>query len=70
MRGVVVSDGAAPDLTHVASRSTLLSDTIDNTTDDLTAFLRDPDGVKVGTGMPRPALSEDELGISSPSWRG
>ncbi len=61
VRGVVVGDGAAPDLTHVASRSTLLSDTIDNTTDGLTAFLRDPDSVKVGTGMPQPALSEEEL---------
>ena len=61
VRGVVVGDGSAPDLTHVASRSTLLSDTIDNTTEGLTAFVRDPDGVKVGTGMPQPALSEEEL---------
>ena len=61
VRGVVVGDGSAPDLTHVASRSTLLSDTIENTTEGLTAFLRDPDSVKVGTGMPRPSLSEQEL---------
>lgn len=61
VRGVVTGDGSAPDLTHVASRSTLLSDTIENTTVGLTEFLRDPDEVKVGTGMPPPTLTEEEL---------
>ena len=61
VRGVVTGDGSAPDLTHVASRATLLSDTIDNTPDELAAFLRDPDAVKVGTGMPTPTLSPTEL---------
>ena len=60
IRGVVTGE-TAPDLTHVASRATLLSDTVENTTDNLTAFLRDPDAVKVGTGMPPPELSDSEL---------
>ena len=61
VRGVVTGDGSGPDLTHVASRTTLLSDTIDNSPADLTEFLRDPDAVKVGTGMPTPTLSPTEL---------
>jgi cytochrome c oxidase subunit II len=61
IRGVVTEGQTAPDLTHVASRETLLSDTIENTTANLTAFLRDPDAVKVGTGMPPPELSDSEL---------
>jgi cytochrome c oxidase subunit 2 len=61
VRGVVTGGHTAPDLTHVASRQTLLSDTVENTRANLTAFLRDPDAVKDGTGMPRPELSESEL---------
>jgi cytochrome c oxidase subunit II len=61
IRGVATGGQTAPDLTHVASRRTLLSDTVENTTSNLTAFLRDPDAVKVGTGMPQPELSESDL---------
>jgi cytochrome c oxidase subunit II len=61
IRGVAAGGDTAPDLTHVSSRQTLLSDTVENTTANLTAFLRDPDAVKVGTGMPPPELSESEL---------
>jgi cytochrome c oxidase subunit II len=61
IRGVATEGQTAPDLTHVASRRTLLSDTVENTTSNLTAFLRDPDAVKVGTGMPPPELSDSEL---------
>ena len=55
------TDVAGPDLTHVASRATLAAGTVDNTTDNLTAFLRDPDAVKDGTLMPTADLTDAEL---------
>jgi cytochrome c oxidase subunit 2 len=57
------ADGG-PDLTHVASRATLAAGTVENTTANLTAFLRDPDEVKDGTTMPaaeQAELSDAEL---------
>ena len=50
-----------PDLTHVASRRTLASDTLDNTTANLERWLRDPEAVKVGTTMPTPDLTAEQL---------
>jgi len=50
-----------PDLTHVASRRTLAADTIENTTEQLTRWLRDPDAVKPGTTMPTPELSDEQI---------
>ncbi len=50
-----------PDLTHVGSRRTLAADTIANTPELMTEWLRDPDEVKEGTTMPAPALTESEI---------
>ena len=50
-----------PDLTHVASRSTLAAATIPNTPVELARWLRDPDAVKPGTTMPAPELTADEI---------
>jgi cytochrome c oxidase subunit 2 len=61
IRGLHEGATTGPDLTHVASRQRLLSDTIDNTTAQLTAFLDDPDAVKDGTGMPEPELSDEQV---------
>ena len=52
---------AGPDLTHVASRRTLAADTIANTPELMTEWLRDPDEVKEGTTMPAPELTESEI---------
>jgi cytochrome c oxidase subunit 2 len=56
------TEGAGPDLTHLASRRTLAAGAVDNTTADLAAFVADPDDVKEGTLMPTAELTDDELG--------
>ena len=61
IRDVATADRPGPDLTHVASRRTLASDTLDNTTENLERWLRDPEAIKVGTTMPTPRLSGEQL---------
>lgn len=51
----------APDLTHLAERSTLGAGVIANTPDTLARWLRDPQGVKPGSHMPDLNLSDDEV---------
>jgi cytochrome c oxidase subunit 2 len=48
-----------PDLTHVASRTTLASDTIANTPSELAAWIRNPQAIKPGDRMP-------DLGLPNP----
>lgn len=50
-----------PDLTHVASRARIASDTIDNTATNLADWLRDPGAVKPGTTMPTPDLTDEQI---------
>jgi cytochrome c oxidase subunit II len=62
----VAGTGAAgqtgPDLTHLASRRTLAAGTLENTTDDLEAWITDPHVYKEGVAMePAPPLEDDEL---------
>jgi cytochrome c oxidase subunit 2 len=50
-----------PDLTHFASRRTFAGGTLENTPDNLAAWLRDPPALKPGVGMPRLGLREAEI---------
>ena len=61
VRGTTAGGRVAPDLTHVGSRRTLAADTIANTAEQMTEWLRDPDEVKEGTTMPAPELTDDEI---------
>lgn len=57
-----VSQGKiGPDLTHIASRSTLAGGILKNDTENLAAWLRDPPGEKPGSIMPNLNLSEDDI---------
>lgn len=58
-------EGASgPDLTHLAGRRTLAAVTLDNSPDELRAFVRNPHAVKEGVLMPpSPRLSDQELGL-------
>lgn len=57
-----VSQGRiGPDLTHLASRSTLAGGILKNDTENLAAWLRDPPGEKPGSIMPNLNLSEDDI---------
>jgi cytochrome c oxidase subunit II len=54
-----VSTGViGPDLTHFGSRRRLAADMFDNTADNVTAFLLDPDALKPGVKMPALGLTE------------
>jgi cytochrome c oxidase subunit 2 len=50
-----------PDLTHFASRRTFAGGTLENTADNLAAWLRDPPALKPGAGMPRLGLRDAEI---------
>jgi cytochrome c oxidase subunit 2 len=59
--GTPASGQVAPDLTHVAGRSTLAAGTIPMTPGHLYGWIADPQSVKPGTKMPYLGLSGDEL---------
>jgi len=51
----------APDLTHFASRDSILGGAADPTAPDLVDWITDPHTVKPGTDMPAADLSEDQI---------
>jgi cytochrome c oxidase subunit 2 len=59
--GTNAGSRAGPDLTHLASRHTIASGTLPNTTGALAGWILDPQRMKPGTQMPPNALSGDEL---------
>jgi len=54
--GTTAGGRAGPDLTHVASRTTLAALTLPNTAGHLAAWIDDPQAFKPGTNMPAHAL--------------
>ena len=52
IRGTSANGDIGPDLTHLATRSTLAAVTIPNRRDYLDEWIRDPQHVKPGTKMP------------------
>jgi cytochrome c oxidase subunit 2 len=52
IRGTSLGGTFGPDLTHLASRSTIAAVTLTNTATNLTRWVSDPQGVKPGTHMP------------------
>jgi cytochrome c oxidase subunit 2 len=61
IRGTSARAAIGPDLTHVASRSTLAALTIANTPADLLHWISDPQHVKPGAKMPKLALSSSQF---------
>jgi cytochrome c oxidase subunit 2 len=59
--GTPAAGTLGPDLSHVASRSTLAADTLPNTTAGMTQWLGSTQDVKPGALMPQIDLSADEL---------
>jgi cytochrome c oxidase subunit II len=55
------ADIIGPDLTHLASRTTLAAGTMDNTPGNLAAWIVNPQGIKPGNRMPNSILSAEEL---------
>ena len=60
IRGTDAAGQVAPDLTHLATRSTLGAGTLSNTPEHLAAWIRDPQSVKPGNQMPPTPLSHEE----------
>jgi cytochrome c oxidase subunit II len=50
-----------PDLTHIASRRTLAAGALENTPENLAAWLHDPDDFKPGSNMPNFKLSDGDV---------
>jgi cytochrome c oxidase subunit 2 len=61
IRGTSAKGTVGPDLTHLATRTTLAALTIPNTTGDLAGWIVDPQHVKPGNKMPAIALKGREL---------
>jgi cytochrome c oxidase subunit 2 len=60
LRGTEASGTVGPDLTHVASRSTLGALTIPNDEHELAAWIENPQAIKPGNHMPDLGLSHSE----------
>jgi cytochrome c oxidase subunit II len=59
--GTVAMSHIGPDLTHLASRKTLISGVLTNTPENLYLWLQNPQKIKEGSHMPNFILSNDEL---------
>lgn len=61
IRGAVAGGVVAPDLTHLAMRSTLAAGTIPNTRAELGAWIANSQGIKPGNRMPANLVSGSDL---------
>jgi cytochrome c oxidase subunit II len=61
IRGTTAGGQLGPDLTHLASRTTLAAGTAKRTRGTLAAWVVDPQSMKPGTNMPTIKLEPDEL---------
>lgn len=61
VRGTPADGNTGPDLTHLASRTTLAAGTIPNQTEHLTAWVRNPQELKEGVEMEAAELSDADL---------
>jgi cytochrome c oxidase subunit 2 len=59
--GTLAGGRSAPDLTHVASRSTIGAGSVPNTRGYLAGWIADPQHIKPGTRMPSVGLRDEEL---------
>jgi cytochrome c oxidase subunit II len=59
--GTTAGGHTAPDLTHVASRSSIAAGWLPNTTGNLAGWIADPQHIKPGCRMPPTGLSSEEL---------
>lgn len=61
VQGTAAGARMGPDLTHVASRSTLAAGTVPNTRGYLAGWIMDPQHIKPGNHMPATGLRDEEL---------
>jgi cytochrome c oxidase subunit 2 len=58
IRGTAAGGRTAPDLTHLATRSTIAAGTRPRTAEYLDQWIRDPQAIKPGSRMPQIGLSD------------
>ncbi|AUD05879.1 cytochrome c oxidase subunit II [Spirosoma pollinicola] len=63
IRGTAAQGNVGPDLTHFASRKTMLAGMMPNNRDNLHRWLHDPQAVKPGSLMPRFIYPKDSLNV-------
>jgi cytochrome c oxidase subunit 2 len=61
IRGTDAAGITGPDLTHLASRSSLAAGTLDYSRGNLAAWIADPQGIKPGNHMPTVGLDPEDL---------
>jgi cytochrome c oxidase subunit II len=61
IRGTTAMAAAGPDLTHIASRTSLASGVLDQNRGNMAGWILDPQHTKPGTRMPASALDADAL---------
>jgi cytochrome c oxidase subunit 2 len=61
IQGTQAGANIGPNLTHLASRSTLAAGTLPNTREHLSAWIVDPQSIKPGNRMPPNSLNPDDL---------
>ena len=61
IRGTNAAAQIGPDLTHLASRTTIASGMLENNSENLAAWLADPPGEKPGSKMPNLNLSDEQI---------
>jgi len=59
--GTAATGRFGPDLTHLMSRQTIASGAAENTTENLRAWIQNPDAIKPGSLMPAMKLSDADL---------
>lgn len=63
IRGTAANGNVGPDLTHFASRTTMLAGKLPNTRENLRRWLNDPQAVKPGALMPRFIYPSDSINV-------
>lgn len=63
IRGTSAKGTVGPDLTHVGARTTIAAGVLNNTLENLTRWITDPQDIKAGNKMPTLGLPASEVGL-------
>jgi len=63
INGTAAAGATGPNLTHLASRGFIAGGVLANTPENLHAWIKDPQSVKVGTIMPNLGLSDEQVNV-------
>jgi len=65
IRGTTAAGQVAPDLTHLASRTTIAAGSLPNSPGHLAGWIIDPQAIKPGVNMPPHALLREDVAAIS-----